>query len=400
VRATSFASSTEWNSPELALVTACCIWPHGPRRLDAIAGATRAPIDWERVLRIAARHRVIALVADGVRRAGLTVPGEIDAELERAAAAAARDGLQFAARAVDLRRAFDAAGLDVLFLKGTPLALLAYGNLGLKAARDIDLLVAPEEEEAAEALLVRLGFVRIEPAADITPAQEALYRRYEKETVWRRGDLVVDLHRRLVNYPSLLRRLPEEPRQEVALPGGATLPTLGRKAAFAYLCAHGALSGWHRLKWLADVGALLSQEDEAGVRELHAAAVAAGAGRCAGQALLLCERLLQLPIPADLLAKLRRDRRLLALEQVALDAIGGRCAEAEVFTQPAVGRRISLSYFRLAPQLRYRVEVARERWQCPEDRARLPLPRPFHFLYPLLRVPFALERLARRRAQA
>ena len=36
--------------------------------------------------------------------------------------------------------------------------------------------------------------------------------------------------------------------------------TLGADDLFAYLCAHGAYHAWFRLKWLADIGALLAAE--------------------------------------------------------------------------------------------------------------------------------------------
>ena len=75
-------------------------------------------------------------------------------------------------------------------------------------------------------------------------------------------------------------------------PGLQGLRTLGEEDLFAYLCMHGALHWWNRLKWLADVNALLASTPEDGVERLVRAAEARGAGRAAAQALLLCQRLL------------------------------------------------------------------------------------------------------------
>lgn len=392
-----------WNSPELALAVACCRWPPSPAREQAMRTAAAAPIDWDRLARVAARHRVEALVADGLKRSGVAAPAHVAAALDRAAAATARAGLHLAAEALRLKTAFAAAGIAVLFIKGAPLAMLAYGGLALKSARDVDLLVAPADEAAAETVLRRFGYRLIEPDPSLGAAEQTLYREVEKETGWLNDAVgaAVDLHRRLVNYRRLVPGLSvRSPSQMVALPGGAALPTLAPAEQFAYLVVHGALTAWFRLKWIADVAALLAQEEPAAIEALYRDSQRLGAGRCAGQALLLCARLFDTPVPAPLLARLRRDRWLRRLERVALTSIGGVCADAEPADHPAVARRISLSYFLLGHGWRHRLEVAQERWICFEDRVRLPLPRRLHFLYPIIRVPLLIERRVRRAARA
>ncbi len=97
------------------------------------------------------------------------------------------------------------------------------------------------------------------------------------------------------------------PAQRVSVSFGMTLPTLERDALFAYLCVHGAASGWRRAKWLADLAALLAGADGREIERLYRASRAAGAGRAAGLALLLAHRFLALSVPDALLASLRRD---------------------------------------------------------------------------------------------
>jgi hypothetical protein len=72
-----------------------------------------------------------------------------------------------AAEAIRLQRLFDDVKIPVLFLKGASLEMLAYGNLGLRSAKDIDLLVTPEFLEPAIALLTRTGYRRFDPPPDI-----------------------------------------------------------------------------------------------------------------------------------------------------------------------------------------------------------------------------------------
>ena len=59
---------------ELALAAACVLWPHSERRVEAIRRAARETIDWNRFLRTVARHGVVGMAYDGLRRAGAAVP--------------------------------------------------------------------------------------------------------------------------------------------------------------------------------------------------------------------------------------------------------------------------------------------------------------------------------------
>jgi len=120
--------------PEFRLAAACAMWPPSDRRTEAISAAIAGPFDWSRFLRVAARHRVIGLVHDGLTRR----------ETGRQATALVRENLVMASEALRLQSLFNEANLPVIFLKGTSLASLAFGNLALCGSQDIDLLVPYE----------------------------------------------------------------------------------------------------------------------------------------------------------------------------------------------------------------------------------------------------------------
>ena len=69
------------------------------------------------------------------------------------AATLVRENLDSARESLRLQRLFDDANLPVLFVKGAALAMLAFGNLGLRSGQDIDLLVNHETLPAATALI-------------------------------------------------------------------------------------------------------------------------------------------------------------------------------------------------------------------------------------------------------
>lgn len=381
-------------TPELALAAACCRRP-SPER-DAAVRAAAQSVDWTRFLLVLDCHRVDGLAHRALRAAGAPLPEAARAELAQRAASIARGNLTLAAEAARLSALFGEAGLPHLFLKGTALGLLAYGDLAPKHARDIDLLVAPEDMAAASALLGREGYERLLPAPELDDAALARWVAAYKEVVWRHPahGAIVELHGAPVDNPRLLDGVDvHSPRQEVPIGGGLSLPTLRTDILFAYLCVHGAGHGWSRLKWLADVDALLGdgRHLEGWLRE----AERLGAGHAAGQALLLCHRLFGRPLPDPLLTELRRSPALRLLERVALRALGGGGGAVELDRRPRDTARIMLSHFLLGGWA-YRAAEFRRKLVHPHDRAHIALPRALHWLYPLLLIPgWQVRRAAR-----
>jgi hypothetical protein len=66
--------------------------------------------------------------------------------------------------------AFEAAGIQVLVLKGAALAYLVYPQPGLRPMRDIDLLVKQPDQLCAQAILSTLGYQLDPDQARVTPA--------------------------------------------------------------------------------------------------------------------------------------------------------------------------------------------------------------------------------------
>lgn len=381
----------EMLSPELSLLAACCRWPPSPAREAAVLAAAR-DVDWAHFTRVVARHRVAALALDGLRRAGLEPPAEVAAS----AASAGLGALAMARETLRLNKAFGEAGLAPLFVKGSTLALIAYGELGMKQSWDIDLLVRPAGVIAGRRLLEQLGYALIEPEG-LDDLRFARFAALGKEAVFHNAALgiTVELHWRLVDNPRLLAGIGEAPPvQQVAI-GGEAVATLADEALFAYLCAHGTAHGWSRLKWLADVAAFLARPGAPAVEPLYRAAVRLGAGRTPAVALLLCHRLFGLDLPEAMLAELRADRSARRLERTSLACLahGGGAEEFGYHSLP--GLRVGLSHFALAPGAGYFGSELWHKWNSPTDRVRLPLPRLLGFVYHLIRIPMWIGRLGR-----
>lgn len=173
--------------------------------------------------------------------------------------------------------------------------------------------------------------------------------------------------------------------------------TLEPDILFAYLCAHGALHGWSRLKWLADVNALIAGDDPARLRNRLALAVDMKVGHCVAQAYLLCDRLFAPPALASIARDLRRRWRYRFLEQTAPEVLTRGKGERELHEFAFSEFSISCSHFLLGPGPRF---MARELWNKLSRPYDLIYAKPGRWdaLYPLLRVVSWLGRGGRLRA--
>jgi hypothetical protein len=381
---------------EFQLVVACCRWPPSPARDEAVLAAT-AGVDWALVARIAERHRVEGLVWNALRQAGVAVPAEAGGPLQGAASRIARQNLVLTAESLRLAARLEDAGIRFLFVKGVALGALVYGSVGPKMGWDIDLLVPLPALEAAAALLEAAGYRLDFPSGPRAREKLSLFHQHSKESVWKSADgsLTVELHTGLADNPALLPKVGlDSPVQAVEVAKGRFLPTLGPDELFAYLTVHGASSAWFRLKWIADVAALLAATPPAEIERLYRRSQQLGAGRAAAQALLLCQRLFGTPLPPALAAELGADRTNRWLLAVGLRMLAGRTLATELHHTRFGTFSIHLMQLGLLPGLRFKLGEAGRQLVDARDRVGVPLPRWLGFLYPLISMARRLTRRA------
>lgn len=383
--------------PAFELAAACVVWPPSDAADAAVREAAARISDWNAFLSIVARHRIAGLARHALVRSGAGVPAELGARLTRRADnGARRDGLMVLETA-RLQRLLDRAGVPNLVLKGATLNALAYGRPGLKHSLDIDLLTTPDSVRDACAVLSAAGYVRASPSADLPDAQLDVFVALTREAAFHRkaDNLLVELQWRVdLNSTWLTGVDAGSPSQLAQMNDGPPLRTLGPDTLYAYLCAHGARHGFSRLKWLADVAALLARASADEIETLHARASALGVERASGLTLRLCQRLLKLPLPEALSDRLKQDRALGPMVALCMDFLtGGGAAEAE--TRPLYLYRLAMLQLLLNGRRDQLAAEIRLRWASPRDHITLPLPPWAGFLYPLLRLPLFLVRRLR-----
>lgn len=340
-------------SSEFRLVAACCQWPAG--NAEALKSLAR-DISWPRIERIAQRHRVEGLVWHGLQAAQLTVPEATATSLANAASIIARDNMLMASESLRLHALFKGSAVPILFLKGLALGQLAYGTIAVKQGWDIDLLVPPETLSLAARLLSNAGYAILTPSPPFSDSALARWHRSSKESVWRHVEknTFVELHTALVDNDRLLPGLnARSPAQLVEILPGHALPTLEGDALFSYLCVHGASSAWFRLKWLADLAALIGQAGSPEIDRLFEQSQELGAGRAAAQAVLLARFLFDAPVGDETQRRLWSDRRNRWLFRLALGLMAGRYETVELHDRRFATLPIHLTQLALRPGLRF-----------------------------------------------
>ena len=133
-----------------------------------------------------------------------------------------------------------------------------------------------------------------------------------------------------------------------------SLSDLATDELFAYLAVHGASSAWFRLKWISDFAALVHGRAGEEIVRLYRRSQELGAGRAAGQALLLTDSLFDtLQLAPHLRSELMSDRATRSLYHAALRLVTG--APREPTATRAGTLTIHWTQFLLLPGLAYKL---------------------------------------------
>ena len=230
--------------------------------------------------------------------------------------------LGIAAELTRMQSLFGKAGIDLIALKGPAQSLRSFGRFGMRVNRDLDVLIAPDSCDAAEAQLIDAGYTLVEPSEPLRGEARHQWMRNHKDMVFRSPDrtAMVELHWRLFDNAALMPVSTLAPAIALGIDPLRHIRVLPNDANLRYLCQHGAQHSWSRLKWLADVNALLAGCEPDLLRRLHKPE-GGRPDQAAAQALLLCQQLLGAELPADIGADLERSSRTRWLAKLAWNEI-------------------------------------------------------------------------------
>jgi hypothetical protein len=319
-------ASTQEHAPEFRLLLACARKTLRPVDAERIVGLCREQLDWQLFQRLVTRQRVAPLVCNSLKSMGYpSVPLPLQGVLQQKANIDTLKALAQAAELARLVQCFEGAGIRILPLKGPVLALQVYETLKLRHAGDLDLLVNPADLWDADNILKDRGYVRTIPDYPLSPGQAAAYMKIRKDFSYThpKSGIHVELHWRLCQNEYLLPLTLDQlwAEREFVKFGDNSVAAMPRQELLLYLCAHGAHTGWFRLKWLCDIAELTGKDSGVDMAQLIARARDLGVIRMLVQGLLLTNQMLDIPLPAALSTELRQDQTVGSLSRLATRAL-------------------------------------------------------------------------------
>ena len=326
---------------EVELLLACC---RPISCAECLFQALKAPVNWDRVLRLAEHHRLLPALHTSICDRN-DVPRSIQSLVGQRFHNNQVRALRFSAELARIVTHFADSEIDVLVHKGPALSQILYRNPAMRQFGDLDLLVRTQDLPRAKVAMRELGY---QPQIQLSARQESAYLRSGYESVFGTNAErnLVELQWQVLprfysigfDMDALFARSMEFDLD------GLRLRSLGREDLVLVLCVHAAKHQWAQLGMVRDI-ATLARFDldwdgiEAEARQL-------GILRILAISLLLARNLLALNIPK--LSSCQGAEELAAALQSAV--IRGVDPEPE-----------SAAYFRVMMRLR-------ERWR---DRARL-----------------------------
>jgi hypothetical protein len=257
---------------------------------NALQVLLESPIDWDYLITTARQHALLPLLhkhANSDR-----IPGHVRSILKRESVMNAQSVLYLTGKALEVQKLLNAHSIENAWFKGSLLSELAYREVSLRQAGDIDLLIRRDDFKRAKELLLSLGY-QMHP--QLTPAQQASHLAFHCEIQFVRDDwfTVVDLHWGL-SPRSFVFGLTEDEvmsRLQTVSFAGDEVKTFSADDLILYQAMHGAKHLWRRLEWIASLAELVRTIEESSWSEVVDRAIKARATRILALAFRLAEKL-------------------------------------------------------------------------------------------------------------
>lgn len=246
-------------APAAALLLACTKLHLDASQAERIRALLHSEVDWEALIRLGQRHRVMPLLYMSLSTACPdAVPAPILDHFKRRFSVNRFHNLFLTRELVTLLNLFSVHHVQAVPYKGPVLAAHAYGDISLRQFVDLDILVAEGDLSRAKDLLISQGY-RLR--APLTASEEYGHLKgdYEYRLVRDDKPIVIGLHWRLAPrylYFPLEALQVWEHLADISL-ANATIPSLTQEDLLLLLCVHGTKDRWERLAWVCDIASLI-----------------------------------------------------------------------------------------------------------------------------------------------
>ena len=332
---------------------------------EGAQAAARKDPDWERIAQRAVGEKVFPLVHRYLATEGLAHVAE--GRLGAAARLNARRSFYMSGVLLKVLGALRDNGILAVPLKGPVLAESLYGDAGLRAFSDLDILVDSGEGYRSIRVLEALGYV-----PEVALCEEAFpgYARSEDNLTLRAGGVKVEVHWELsgrsLSRPYTLETLRHRLVEATVL--GRPVPGLSAEDLMVYLALHGSRHRWANLDQVLSVAGIPRRYPSLDWRRATAIADGLGCGRCLLLGALLAHALFHAAIPSPLLASAMGDRGVAEAARRTLARLAGGIAPVTEGPDALGGaafllRLLSGRWEKLAFLLRFLFRPSKEDWK-------------------------------------
>jgi hypothetical protein len=265
-------------------------------------------LDWQTLDTAAREHGVTPLVCSQLlTHFAEIVPAEWQIRMRRQLEETAQRNLYMTAEMFRLANNFRTKGMIAVPYKGPLLAAQAYGNLAMRQFTDLDFAIRQRDLPKAAAVLKAHGYNAVFGSMAAEEATNPTHSEYQ--FVRQAGNMIVEMQTevtlryfpRKLDFDALEKRL-----TSISLAGGEIL-SFSQEDTLILLSVHGAKHFWERLMWIADISEL--SQAAPGIRwaEVFSRSEEMGVSRTLNLALYLAHRMLEAPLPGDVLENITRD---------------------------------------------------------------------------------------------
>jgi len=377
---------------EWSILLAACSQISRQEKTDRLRPLLREPVNWKSLLDLAGRHGVQPLLYQVLVESKNAIPAAQIPRLEQCHQINLHKALLLSRELIRIVDHLGELGLEVMPYKGLALAELLYGDIALRQAGDMDLLIRPADWPRVRDAVRELGYT---PHFAFSHSEERAYLRSGYECAF---DSAAGPNLLEVQWAIQPRFYAVDFEMDGLFQRAVTVKVAGHpmktpspEDLFLVLSVHAAKHVWGRLVWLCDLARIMTLPS-LDWTWIASQAQALGIVRILSVTMLLADRLLNAPIPAATKTFFKGDTETLSLTNEI---------QAHIVSENAFNVE-SLTYFRLMMRLRERPADRRRFLQRlvftpgPSEWQLVHLPAPLFPLYRLVRLSRLAARLVRR----
>lgn len=265
-------------------------------------------IDWDCLIDMSVEQGILPqLFTRLTRQSSVNLPQAVLKKLKTSFFYNAIHNFKTTKKLIKILEIFSKRNLKVAFLRGTALAVQAYGDIALRNFGDIDILIDNRDFSQVYDLLVSNGFQSHNPKIG---KMKRIWARSRRNFEFQKMNYYYDFHQQVVQGPKFLNQVNIHENLSSVELFSKQVPTLNIEDTILMLALHGVHHGWIYLKLAADLAHLIhSHKEDISWEKLIRKAKRMGSLRILWIGLILSRDFCQLRIPADVQNMIEKDNR-------------------------------------------------------------------------------------------